>query len=424
MSTARASSLATENNAAKAIALRKMKRVATGMLILMAIIFAFAFAFQPQYPWLEYVRAAAEGGMVGALADWFAVTALFRHPLGLKIPHTAIIERKKDQIGESLGEFVQENFLSHEVVEAKLDRLDIAGSTGRWLAKEESAQRVAQEVSTLIGAVLEVLDDRDVLALIESLAKKHMLAPEWSSTIGRIVSRVIADGHHKPAVDLLAERAEIWVVANRQMIVSTVSQHSPSWVPSLVDTLLGEKLHRELSKFVAGIRSDPHHPMRTSIDEWVKTFAADMQNDPAMIQKVEALKHSLLGDPQLRELAATSWSSIKAALLDAMSNSESELRKSMIAAISDLGRRLSTDAQLASKLNTWVLNAAGYIIDNYRGQITSLITETVARWDGRETSDKIELQVGRDLQFIRINGTVVGSLAGLTIFSIAHAILR
>ena len=423
MSTTRPS-LAAENNAAKAASLRYMKRLATGLLIVMAVIFALAFAFQHRYPWLEYVRAAAEGGMVGALADWFAVTALFRHPMGLKIPHTAIIERKKDQIGESLGEFVQENFLSREVVDVKLQQLDVAGSVGRWLEKEKSATRVAQEAATVIGAVLEVLDDRDVLVLIESLAKKHMLAPEWSSTLGRIMQRVIEDGHHKPAIDLLAERAEKWVAVNRGMIISTVSQHSPSWVPSLVDSLLGEKIHRELTKFVAGVRANPTHPMRLSIDTWLKTFATDMQNDPLMVEKVEALKHSLLGDPQLRELAATSWSSVKAALVDAMNNPESELRRSMVAGIRDLGRRLSGDEQLAAKVNLWVSNAAGYVIDNYRGQITSLITDTVARWDGKETSDKIELQVGRDLQFIRINGTVVGSLAGLAIFSLANALLR
>lgn len=417
-------SLAAENNAAKAASLRHMKRLATGLLIVMAIIFAVAFALQYPYPWLEYVRAAAEGGMVGALADWFAVTALFRHPMGLKIPHTAIIERKKDQIGESLGEFVRENFLSREVVDDKLQQLDVAGSVGRWLEREESAKRVAQEAATVIGAVLEVLDDRDVLALIESLAKKHMLAPEWSSTLGRILQRIIEDGHHKPAVDLLAERAEKWVAGNRAMIVSTVSQHSPSWVPSLMDSLLGEKIHRELTKFVAGVRANPDHPMRLSIEVWLKTFATDMQNDPLIVEKVEALKHSLLGDPQLRELAATSWSSVKAALVDAMINPESELRKSMVSGISDLGHRLGGDEQLALKVNLWVSNAAGYVIDNYRGQITSLITDTVARWDGKETSAKIELQVGRDLQFIRINGTVVGSLAGLLIFVLANALLR
>ncbi len=416
--------LAAVNDAAKAVALRKMKRLATGLLIIMAVIFAVAFALQGRYPWLEYVRAAAEGGMVGALADWFAVTALFKHPIGLKIPHTAIIPRKKDQIGESLGQFVQENFLSRDVIETKLQQFDVARSAGGWLAKEDSATRVAQEVATAVGAVLEVLDDRDVLALLESLAKKHMLAPEWSSTLGRIMQRVIIDGHHKPAVDLLAERAEQWVTANRSMIVSLVSERSPSWVPSVVDTLLGEKLYRESQKFVQGVRNDPEHSLRLSIDTWLEKFATDMQSDEEMIERVEALKHSLLGDAQLRELAATSWSSIKAALVDAMENPESELRRSLIAAIRDFGSRLHDDEHLALKVNTWVLNAVGYVVENYRGQITSLITDTVARWDGKETSEKIELQVGRDLQFIRINGTVVGSLAGLVIFSLANALLR
>jgi uncharacterized membrane-anchored protein YjiN (DUF445 family) len=416
--------LAAVNDAAKAVALRKMKRLATGLLIIMAVIFAVAFALQGRYPWLEYVRAAAEGGMVGALADWFAVTALFKHPMGLKIPHTAIIPRKKDQIGESLGQFVQENFLSRDVIETKLQQFDVARSAGGWLAKEESATRVAQEVATAVGAVLEVLDDRDVLALLESLAKKHMLAPEWSSTLGRIMQRVIIDGHHKPAVDLLAERAEQWVTANRSMIVSLVSERSPSWVPSVVDTLLGEKLYRESQKFIQGVRNDPEHSLRLSIDTWLEKFASDMQSDEEMIERVEALKHSLLGDAQLRELAATSWSSIKAALVDAMENPESELRRSLIAAIRDFGSRLHDDEHLALKVNTWVLNAVGYVVENYRGQITSLITDTVARWDGKETSEKIELQVGRDLQFIRINGTVVGSLAGLVIFSLANALLR
>ncbi|NKG21275.1 DUF445 domain-containing protein [Paeniglutamicibacter terrestris] len=416
--------LAAVNDAAKAVALRKMKRLATGLLIIMAVIFAVAFALQGRYPWLEYVRAAAEGGMVGALADWFAVTALFKHPMGLKIPHTAIIPRKKDQIGESLGQFVQENFLSRDVIETKLHQFDVARSAGGWLAKEESATRVAQEVATAVGAVLEVLDDRDVLALLESLAKKHMLAPEWSSTLGRIMQRVIIDGHHKPAVDLLAERAEQWVTANRSMIVSLVSERSPSWVPSVVDTLLGEKLYREFQKFAQGVRNDPEHSLRLSIDTWLEKFASDMQSDEEMIERVEALKHSLLGDAQLRELAATSWSSIKAALVDAMENPESELRRSLIAAIRDFGSRLHDDEHLALKVNTWVLNAVGYVVENYRGQITSLITDTVARWDGKETSEKIELQVGRDLQFIRINGTVVGSLAGLVIFSLANALLR
>ncbi|MGJ9403293.1 DUF445 domain-containing protein [Arthrobacter sp. KK5.5] len=411
-------------DAERAVALTRMKRLATGLLVVLAVVFAVSFSLQDRYPWLEYVRAAAEGGMVGALADWFAVTALFRHPLGLKIPHTAIIPRKKDQIGESLGGFVQDNFLSDEIVSRKLDGLALAATAGAWLARPEGAERVATEGATVIRGVLGVLDDEDVLRLLESLARKHMLAPEWSSTLGRVLETVVRDGHHRQLVDLLADRAADWVAANRATVVGLVAERSPTWLPGALDQLVGEKLHRELGRFIDAVRADPGHSLRRSIDGWLGDFAADMQSNADTVAKVERLKHSLLGDPQLRELAAAGWASIKAALVDAVENPESELRRSFVRAVADLGRRLTEDARLAGKVDAWVAGAVGYVVRTYRGQIADVIRETVARWDGAETSRKIELQVGRDLQFIRINGTVVGSLAGLTIFAAADLLLR
>ncbi|MEE1622111.1 DUF445 domain-containing protein [Zafaria sp. Z1313] len=414
----------TTTEAGRARALRSMKRLATGLLLAMAVVFAIAFALQERYPWLEYVRAAAEGGMVGALADWFAVTALFRHPMGLRIPHTAIIPRKKDQIGESLGGFVQENFLDDAVVRSKLAEVRFAAGAGAWLARPEGAERVAREGSVAIRGVLEVLDDEDVLRLLESLARRHMLAPEWSSTLGRMLETVVRDGHHRQLVDLLADRAGDWVERNRATVVSLVSERSPSWLPGVLDQLVGEKLHRELLKFIAAVRTDPGHRLRGSIDSWLAAFAADMQADPSTIAKVEALKHSLLGDPQLQQLAAASWSSVKAAVLEAVEHPESELRRSFVRAVADFGGRLTRDEVLAGKIDAWLAGAAGYLVSTYRGEISALIRDTVARWDGEETSRKIELHVGRDLQFIRINGTVVGSLAGLAIFTVADLILR
>jgi uncharacterized membrane-anchored protein YjiN (DUF445 family) len=414
----------TLTDADRGAALLRMKRIATGLLVALAVVFAVSFALQERYPWLEYVRAAAEGGMVGALADWFAVTALFRRPLGLNIPHTAIIPRKKDQIGESLGGFVQENFLSDEVVSQKLDNLRFAATAGAWLARPEGAERVAKEGSTAIRGLLGVLDDEDVLRLLEALARKHMLAPEWSSTLGRILESVLRDGHHRQLVDLLAERAAAWVKANRTTVVGLVSERSPSWLPDVLDQLVGEKMHRELVKFIDAVRADPNHSLRRSVDAWLADFAADMQSNPETVAKVERLKHSVLGDPQLRELAATGWSSVKAALMDAVENPESELRRSFVRAVGDFGQRLTEDARLAGKVDAWIAGAAGYVVRTYRGQIADVIRETVARWDGEETSRKIELQVGRDLQFIRINGTVVGSLAGLGIFVVADLLLR
>lgn len=408
----------------RAQALRKMKAVATGLLVVLAVIFCVAFALQDQYPWLGYVRAAAEGGMVGALADWFAVTALFKHPMGLKIPHTAIIPRKKDQIGETLGGFVEENFLSDEVLKEKLGKLNVAVPAGAWLSEPANSERVAKEGATVIRGVLEVVEDEDVLRLVETLAKKHMLAPEWSSTLGRVLETIVRDNHHAQLVDLLVTKTYEWVQAHPERVTAMLSSRSPSWVPRSVDMFLGEKVYLEIVKFLSDVNRDKDHMVRRSITEWLHQVAQDMQKDSATIAKVERLKHSLLGDPQLRELAATSWSSIKAALLDAVENPESELRKSFVRAVADLGRRLQEDQTLARKVDAWVRNAAIYVATTYRHQAASLITETVALWDGEETSRKIELQVGRDLQFIRINGTVVGSLAGLAIYALASALFH
>ena len=192
----------------KAAALRRMKRLALALLIGMAIVFMVAFAFQKQYPWLEYVRAAAEGGMVGALADWFAVTALFKYPMGLKIPHTAIIPRRKDQIGESLSEFVESNFLSQEVVQDKLASIDVARKAGRWLSGPGGAERVAKEGGAMIRGAFTVLNDDDVQAVIEGMVRKHLLTPPWGPPVGRMAERIFADGHHHKLVDLLVDRAD------------------------------------------------------------------------------------------------------------------------------------------------------------------------------------------------------------------------
>jgi uncharacterized membrane-anchored protein YjiN (DUF445 family) len=201
-------------DAEKAAALRKMKLVALGLLIAMAIVFVFAFALQREYPWLQYVRAAAEGGMVGALADWFAVTALFKYPMGIKIPHTAIIPRRKDQIGASLGEFVETNFLSEQVVQDKLASINIARKAGEWLSTPGGAERVAKEGAAVIRGVFKVLNDDDVQAVIEGLVRKHLLAPPWGPPVGRMAERIFAEGHHHQLVDLLVDRAADWVTDN------------------------------------------------------------------------------------------------------------------------------------------------------------------------------------------------------------------
>ncbi|WP_167996089.1 DUF445 domain-containing protein [Arthrobacter pigmenti] len=399
-----------------------MKTVATSLLAVMAVIFLIAFALQDQYPWLQYVRAAAEGGMVGALADWFAVTALFKHPMGIKIPHTAIIPRKKDQIGTSLGQFVEENFLSEAVVQQKLTSLGLAQRAGAWLAKPEGADRVAVEGAALIRGAFTVLDDAAVQSVIESMVRKHLVDPPWGPPVGRMAARIFEEGHHHRLVDLLVDRAAEWVDANYDVVSRLVSQRSPTWVPQFVDGMVGDKVYVELAKFVRAVQAEPDHEVRKSIDKYLKDLAQDLQHDPAVIAKAEEIKTSILDDPRVHDVAVRTWDTVKTALLEAVNDPESELTRNFKAAVRDFGRRLTSDEELAGKINRWISDGAGYLVRTYRSDIAGIIAETVERWDAEETSRKIELQVGKDLQFIRINGTVVGSLAGLVIFAVAHAI--
>lgn len=411
-------------DAERAAGLRKMKLVATGLLVLLAAVFVVSFALQEQYPWLEYVRAAAEGGMVGALADWFAVTALFKHPMGLKIPHTAIIPRRKDQIGASLGQFVEYNFLSEEVVQDKIRTLGISHRAGSWLARQENADRVAREGAAAIRGAMLVLNDQDVQDIIESMARRYVLDPPWGPPLGRLLKRVLDDGHHLKLVDLLVDRAADWVLDNEETVIRLISQRSPTWVPQIMDALMGQKVHQELYKFVLAVQSDPNHEVRRQLDKYLLSLTEDMQHDPEMIAKVEAIKHNALGDPEVRTLAARTWETIKTALLEAVEDPDSQLSRAFTTAVRDFGTRLATDSDLSTKVDGWITEATGYLVRNYRTQIAGVITETVERWDAEETSKKIELQVGRDLQFIRINGTVVGSLAGLAIYTVANLLLR
>ncbi|RFA11453.1 hypothetical protein B7R21_12115 [Subtercola boreus] len=400
-----------------------MKLLATGLLVIMAIIFAISFALQGRYPWLEYVRAASEGGMVGALADWFAVTALFRHPLGLKVPHTAIIPTRKNEIGESLGEFVEQNFLSETVVRDKLASVGVSRVVGTWLMKAGNARRLTNEVSAGLTGAMAFLSDDDIRGVIEGLARTHIVGRDWSPQLGVLTSKIVESGQHHHAVDLLLDKAEEWMLANPDSFGDAVSKRLPTWLPSFVDRVVDDRVSREALKFVQAVQADPNHRLRLALDDYLRKLAGELQHDPVMRARVEGVKEQLLDDPRIRELAAVAWQSIKDALLTALADPESGLRLTIEQTILDVGERLVTDTVLAEKVDTWVEGAATHLVASYRHDIASVISETVQGWDGEETSLKIELQVGKDLQFIRINGTVVGSLAGVAIFTIAQALV-
>ncbi len=403
--------------------LQVMKGVALGALVVMAIVFVIAFVLQEQHPWLAYVRAAAEGGMVGALADWFAVTALFRHPLGIPIPHTAIIPRRKDEIGRSLGEFVETNFLEGRVVRAKLESTPIAATAGAWLRDPAHAETVGAEASTVAAGILRALSDDEVQDLISDLAREHLLDPEWAPTLGAWLSRVVEADAHRGAVDLGVDSIVTWLNANRDSFSGLVSRRLPSWVPSVAMRLVDDTVYHEAVKFAAAVQADPDHPARRAIDRYLERLADNLQHDPTTIGRLEDAKSSVFDSPRVRELAAEAWNTAKAGLLTALGDPASGLRRRIVAALGEIGERLATDAALQQRVDTRVADAAVFLVDRYRHDIASIITDTVEKWDPAETTEKIELMVGRDLQYIRLNGTIVGALAGLAIFSIAHAVL-
>ena len=403
--------------------LQVMKGVALGALVVMAIVFVIAFVLQEQHPWLAYVRAAAEGGMVGALADWFAVTALFRHPLGIPIPHTAIIPRRKDEIGRSLGEFVETNFLEGRVVRAKLESTPIAATAGAWLRDPTNAETVGAEASTVAAGILRALSDDEVQDLISDLAREHLLDPEWAPTLGAWLSRVVEADAHRGAVDLGVDSIVTWLNANRDSFSGLVSRRLPSWVPSVAMRLVDDTVYHEAVKFAAAVQADPDHPARRAIDRYLERLADNLQHDPTTIERLEDAKSSVFDSPRVRELAAEAWNTAKAGLLTALGDPASGLRRRIVAALGEIGERLATDAALQQRVDTRVADAAVFLVDRYRHDIASIITDTVEKWDPAETTEKIELMVGRDLQYIRLNGTIVGALAGLAIFSIAHAVL-
>ncbi|MFF3457977.1 DUF445 domain-containing protein [Streptomyces sp. NPDC002730] len=414
----------TEADAEKQRGVRRMKLTATGLLLLVAVIFALATWAKNSGagPWAGYIAAAAEAGMVGALADWFAVTALFRHPLGLPIPHTAIIPNKKDQLGASLGSFVGENFLSGDVVRTRLHALGIGGRLGAWLAEPAHADRVTAELSTALRGALTVLRDSDVQAVVGEAITRRADSAEIAPGVGKTLEKVVADGAHHRAVDLICGRAHDWLVLHSDSVMDAVEGGAPGWTPRFVDKKVGERVYKELLRFVTEMRDMPGHPARGAIDRFLTDFAADLQSDTDTRARVERMKSELLSRSEVQDVIASAWASIRGMIISAAEDDHSELRLRARASLLTLGARLATDGRLQSKLEGWLEDAAVYVVTTYRAEITSLISDTVASWDAEHTSRKIEAHIGRDLQFIRINGTVVGALAGLVIYTVAHAL--
>ncbi|WP_406050632.1 DUF445 domain-containing protein [Kribbella sp. NBC_00889] len=397
--------------------LRQMRSVALSLLLLAAVI--YVATLHRDGGW-AYLNAAAEAAMVGALADWFAVTALFRRPLGLPIPHTAIVPTRKDSLAESLEQFVTENFLSQEVVAEKMRTAEVSRRAGEWLASGTHAERIVAEGARTIGAALPRLGDEDVAAFVRGSLLPRFVQEPLSPIAGHFLQSVVDDGAHHALFDLLMVEAHDWLRDNRELLADVVGPRAPRWSPQWVDRLVIDRIHREALAWLADVRDNPTHAARRAVDRLLGQLAHDLQNDPATMERFEAFKARMLTHPDMGSSLTAVWDAVRTALIDSIADPDSTLQVRATKAIQELGQRLQDDEALRGKVDARASEAVGYVVRTYGNEIVSVISDTIERWDGREAAARIELHVGRDLQFIRINGTVVGALVGLLIHTVSQ----
>lgn len=397
--------------------LRRMRAVALSLLVLAAVIYVATLHLSGGW---AYLNAAAEAAMVGALADWFAVTALFRRPLGLPIPHTAIVPTRKDSLAESLEQFVTENFLSEEVVAEKMRTAEVSRRAGEWLAAGTHAERIVAEGARAIGAALPRLGDEDVTAFVRGSLLPRFVQEPLSPIAGHFLQSVVEDGAHHALFDLVMVEAHDWLRDNKELLADVVGPRAPRWSPMWVDRLVIDRIHREAVAWLTDVRDNPAHPARMAVDRLLSQLADDLQHDPDMMARFENFKTRMLTHPDMGSSLTAVWDAVRTALIEAISDPTSTLQVRATAVLQDLGKRLQTDESLRAKVDDRASEAVGYVVRTYGSEIVSVISDTIERWDGREASARIELHVGRDLQFIRINGTVVGALVGLLIHTISQ----
>ena len=407
--------------AAQRAQLRKMKGFATLLLIVAAIIFVVARATQDQATWIGFVRATAEAAMVGAIADWFAVTALFKHPLGLPIPHTAIIPKRKDDIGEGLGDFVQSNFLTGEVVAEKLQGVQMSRRLGEWLRVPENAESMVSEVAVVVSAVSDVLsDDEDVRLMVDSLVRDRLGRVPVAPILGRVIDAGMDGDHHHEVYNTVLKGAANFLEDNRATFRRRLTKESPWWVPEPIDDRVFDKIYSAVMTFLREVDSDPDHHFKRDIDVRSRDFADRLRSDERLIEQGEKLKTELLDHPEFQAWTKDLWSSLQRGFGSATRDADSDVRRRITDAITTLADRLIDDPNLQAKVDAWLESIVVYLAEAGRGEIGALIANTVEGWDAQDTADRIELQVGRDLQFIRINGTIVGGLAGFTIHAVSE----
>ena len=397
-----------------------MKVVATGLLVVMAGVFVAARAFEARYPWLGYVKAFAEAAMVGGLADWFAVTALFRHPLGLPIPHTAIIPRNKDRIGEALARFLQENFLIPRVVARRMQKLDVAGVTGRFLQTPAGqGTRIRGGASRLIADMFESLDDERLGGIVKSAISSRLRRSEISPLLGHALASAINEDRHVPMLEAAIRWMARALDANEPLIREMVHKKA-NWALKLagLDAKLADAIIDGLKKLTVEMSTDPAHPVRVKVEEALAQLANDLQTRPETRERVEAIKEQLLDNRSVSLWLDTLWQKGREAIVKAARNPDAVLAGKLGEVLKSMGVTLESDPRIRIALNRFARRAIVGMAASYGSSIVKLVSETVRSWDARTVTNRLEAAVGRDLQYIRINGTLVGGLVGLVLHTI------
>lgn len=396
-----------------------MRSLAVGLLLFAAVVFLLT---RDRDGFLGFVNAGAEASMVGAIADWFAVTALFKHPLGLPIPHTALIPKRKEELGRSLEEFVGENFLQEQVIRERMQVAQLSRRLGEWLTVEAHARRVVDEAASVLHIGLSKVRDADMAALVEEALLPRFLAEPISPLAGTLLTEVVRDKAHHGLVDLALDEAHSWLRQNEETFAEIVGERAPWWSPPAINDRVTHRLHLELVAWIADIRDDPYHHARSALDALLAQLAQDLLHDPVTQERAERLKERVLAHPQVLVTATSLWNAFRAALLGALADEDGPVRRRAVGELIAFGHRVLGDAPLRERLDRYASDLAVFVVGRYGDELTAVITHTIDRWDGKEAARKIELHVGRDLQFIRINGTIVGGLVGVAIHAVTMVV--
>lgn len=402
----------------RARGLRKMRTLALSLLILATLIFLATHIFTDNAGVWGFVSRASEAAMIGAIADWFAVTALFRHPLGLHIPHTAIIPRKKDTLGASLSAFVAANFLHAEAVSTKIRSAQVSHRAGQWLSRSGNRDLVVDRAAGGLEYVLARIDDDSVVALTKNVIIPRLVATRKTSVLAQLLRQIVLDGAHHKLVDLIVAEAYSWLSDNPQVIDEIVHNRAPSWVPDFVNEQLSNRLQREVLGWVADVRDNEYHKARQALDAWLVDLSDDLNAETPLSEKAEVILNDLLSQSGVVDSVLEIWTSLKQLLRQAIIDPDGEVRGRISELIGEFAQRLQNDSDFAAKIDDRIATTAGDLAESFGPEIASVISDTIERWDAKEASERIELYVGKDLQYIRINGTVIGALVGLLIHTI------